>query len=455
MTEQPIKIESKPLYKTLARVALPIALQSLIMSSLNLVDSLMVGSLGEAELAAVGLSSQLHFIFWGVLFGFASGSSAFMSQFFGAEDLPNIKRVLGFAITFCFGIGMLFFLPTLFIPQHVLSIFTDIPEAIAIGKSYLRVTSFTFLTLAITVPFTAALRSTQQTHVPLYISLVVFSTNTILNYLLIFGKLGLPAMGVVGAATATLIARSLELVLVLYVIFGRRNILAGKISAYFTWQKTLVTRVMTSALPVTVNETMWSLGMATYNAFYGRTGITEFASVQASSTIHGLFILGIFSLGDALLILVGQRLGRGELDYAFALTKRLLGLGVKFGLLSGLILVLSARGIVSLFNFSAQGQDYTVFILTIFGSLMWLKVYNGLNIIGTFRCGGDTKYAMMLEVGSVWLIGVPLVFIGVFYLQLPVYFVVLMAQAEEVVKGLFSYQRVRSKKWLNNLIHGI
>ena len=301
MTEQPIKIESKPLYKTLARVALPIALQSLIMSSLNLVDSLMVGSLGEAELAAVGLSSQLHFIFWGVLFGFASGSSAFMSQFFGAEDLPNIKRVLGFAITFCFGIGMLFFLPTLFIPQHVLSIFTDIPEAIAIGKSYLRVTSFTFLTLAITVPFTAALRSTQQTHVPLYISLVVFSTNTILNYLLIFGKLGLPAMGVVGAATATLIARSLELVLVLYVIFGRRNILAGKISAYFTWQKTLVTRVMTSALPVTVNETMWSLGMATYNAFYGRTGITEFASVQASSTIHGLFILGIFSLGDALL----------------------------------------------------------------------------------------------------------------------------------------------------------
>ena len=128
---------------------------------------------------------------------------------------------------------------------------------------------------------------------------------------------------------------------------------------------------------------------------------------------------------------------------------------MKFGLLSGLILILSARGIVSLFNFSAQGQDYTVFILTIFGSLMWLKVYNGLNIIGTFRCGGDTKYAMMLEVGSVWLIGVPLVFIGVFYLQLPVYFVVLMAQAEEVVKGLFSYQRVRSKKWLNNLIHGI
>lgn len=452
---EPVKIETKPLYKTLAKVALPIALQSLIASSLSLVDSLMVGSLGEAELAAVGLANQLIFVHWGVLFGFASGSAAFMSQFWGANDLTNIKRVLGFAVVFCFGIGMLFFLPAMFVPAAVLRVFTDIPEAIDLGSQFLRITAFSFLTLSITVPCTAALRSTQQTHIPMVISLIVFSTNTLLNYILIFGKFGFPTMGVAGSATATMISRTLELLLILFVIFGRKNIIAGKLSDYFRWQKILVTRVLTSAWPVTVNETMWSLGMATYSAFYGRMGITEYAAIQASSTINNLFILAIFSLGDAFLILVGQRIGMGQMDYAFALSKRLLRIGILVGMVSGGLLILSSRGIVTLFNFTPEGQRYVLYIVTVYGVFMWLKLYNGLNIIGTFRCGGDTKFAMLLEVACVWLIGVPLVYIGVFLLQFPVYFIVLIAQTEEIVKGFFCRHRFRSKKWLRNLIHGI
>ncbi|PKM84599.1 MAG: MATE family efflux transporter [Firmicutes bacterium HGW-Firmicutes-11] len=455
MKEQPITIETRPLYRTLARVALPIALQSLIASSLNLVDSLMVGSLGEAELAAVGLSSQLFFLHWGVMFGFASGSAAFFAQFWGTQDMANIKRVLGFAVAFSFGVGFLFFVPAMFFPESVLRIFTDIPEAIVLGKGYVRIASISFLTVSITIPCTAALRATQQTKLPLFISMFVFSSNTLLNYLLIFGKLGLPAMGVNGAATATMISRGIELILILYVIFGRKNIIAGKLKEYFHWNRMLAARVMRSALPVTVNETMWSLGMVTYNAFYGRMGITEFASVQASMTINTLFIMAIFSLGDALLILVGQRIGMGQFDYAFELTKRLLRIGVFVGIGSGILLILTAKPIIGLFNFSPDGQRYAIYILVIYGAMMWLKLYNGLNIIGTFRCGGDTKYAMFLEVGSVWLIGVPLVYIGVFYLDIPVYFVVLMAQAEEIVKGFFCRSRFRSKKWINSLIQGI
>lgn len=455
MKERLVTIETRSLYRTLARVALPIALQSLIASSLNLVDSLMVGSLGEAELAAVGLSSQLFFVHWGVMFGFASGSAAFFAQFWGIQDMPNIKRVLGFAVACSFGVGLVFFLPAVLFPGNVLRLFTDIPEAIDIGKGYVRIASFAFLTTSITVPCTAALRATQQTKLPLFISIFVFSTNTILNYLLIFGKFGLPAMGVNGAATATLISRLLELGLVLYVIFGRKNILAGRLSEYFHWNRALAARVLASALPVTVNETLWSLGMATYNAFFGRMGVTEFAAIQASSTINTLFIMAIFSLGDALLILVGQRLGMGEFDYAFALAKRLLRIGLFVGMVSGALLILTARPLIGLFNFTPEGQHYAIWILTIYGAMMWLKLYNGLNIIGTLRCGGDTKYAMFLEVASVWLIGVPLVYLGVFVLDIPVYGIVLLAQAEEVVKGWFCRRRFRSKKWMNNLTHGI
>jgi Na+-driven multidrug efflux pump len=193
--------------------------------------------------------------------------------------------------------------------------------------------------------------------------------------------------------------------------------------------------------------------MATYNAAYGRMGITEFAAIQASNTLNTLFILAIFSLGDALLILVGQRIGMGQMDYAFALAKRLLRIGFFVGIVSGGLLILTSRFIILLFNFTAEGQRYALFILCIYGAFMPLKVYSGLNIVGTFRCGGDTRFAMCVEVGSVWLIGVPLVFFGALYLSLPIYFVVLMAQTEEVVKIIICRMRFCSKKWLNNLVH--
>lgn len=453
--KQTLTIESRTLYKTLARVALPIALQSLIASSLNLVDSLMVGSLGEVELAAVGLSTQIFFVYWGVMFGFSSGASAFMSQFWGKQDLKNIRRVTGFTITMGFGIGMLFFLPAILFPESVLRVFTNIPEAISIGKEYVRTAAVCFLTISITIPFTAALRTTQQTSIPLKISAVVFSTNTLLNYIFIFGSFGAPELGVKGAALATVISRILELILVIYVVFVRKNLIAGGISDYFGWHRTLVVKVLVTSIPVMINETMWSLGMATYNAAYGRMGVTEFAAVQASNTINTLFILAIFSLGDALLILVGQRIGMGQMDYAFALGKRLLRIGIGVGAVSGVLLVLTSQFIIRLFNFTPEGQHYALLIIVVYGIFMPLKVYNGLNIVGTFRCGGDTRFAMFLEVGCVWFIGVPMVFFGALYLGLPIYFVVLMAQAEEIVKGVLCNLRFRSKKWLNNLVHDI
>lgn len=450
-----IQIETRSLLVTLRKIALPIALQSLIASSLNLIDTLMVGSLGEVQLASVGLSTQLFFIHWGVLFGFSSGASAFMSQFFGVNDLPNIRKTLGFAVTFCFSIGMVFFLAATFFPSQILRIFTDIPEVIELGAHFLKRFAFCFLTVSITVPCTAALRSTQQTRIPLFISMIVFTVNTVLAYILIFGKFGLPAMGTMGAATALLVSRSLELFLVVFVIFGLKNSIAGPIGEFFSWRKVLVARILASALPVTVNETMWSLGMATYNAFYGRMGVTEYAAIQASNTINQLFILAIFSLGDALLILVGQRIGRGEMDYAFALAKKLLRIGIIVAIVSGGLLIVFSRFIVNVFNFSEEGRYYMLWILTIYGLMMWVKLYGGLNIVGTLRCGGDTRFAMFTEVGGVWGIGVPIVFFGVFYTDLPVYMVVLMAQLEEVAKSLITRHRFHSKKWLKNLIQGI
>lgn len=450
-----IKIESKPLYKTLAVVALPIALQSLIASSLTLVDNLMVGSLGEVELAAVGLSVQIYFVHWMVMFGFTSGAATFMSQYWGKGELHNIRKVAGFAILVCFIVSLIFFIPSMFFPELVLRMFTNIPEAIELGVQYVRTGSICFLVLAFTVPLTACLRTTQQTSIPLKISIVVFLTNTCLNYVFIFGSFGAPKFGVMGAALATAIARCLELIITLIVIFGRKNIVAGKLSEFFGWTKTLMFKITANALPTTVNETMWGLGMATYSAAYGRMGVTEFAAIQASTTINNVFVLAIFSLGDAVLILVGQRLGRGEIDYAVALAKRLVKIGMIIGAIAGVVLIVTSKFILQLFKFTPLGQEYTFYILMVYGIFMTIKLYNGICVTGTLRCGGDTTFAMITEVSCVWLIGVPLVFIGALYFKLPIYYVVLLAQLEEVAKFLILGRRYRSLKWAKNVINNI
>ena len=450
-----IIIETKPLYKTLVKVALPIALQSLISSSLNLVDNLMVGNLGEVELAAVGLSTQFFFIQWGVMFGFASGTCAFMAQFWGKKDVVSIRKATGFTMVLCFGMSMLFFLPAFFCPERILRIMTDIPEAILLGKDFVQVAAISFLTISITMPFSAALRATQQTDIPLKISILVFSTNTFLNYVLIYGHFGAPELGVKGAALATAISRVLELGLMLYVIFGRKNLIAGSLRDFFGWQKPLAMKILMTATPVMINETMWSLGMAAYNAAYGRMSVTDYAAIQAANTLNTVFILVIFSLGDAVLILVGQRIGMGQMDYAFALAKRLLKIGIYSGIISGTFLILTAQLVIRLFNFTPEGQHYALLIIAIYGIFMPLKIYNGLNIVGTLRCGGDTSFAMFVEIGTVWLIGVPMVFWGALWLELPIYAVVLLAQMEEIVKLGICRKRFLSKKWLKNIVHDI
>jgi putative MATE family efflux protein len=378
-----------------------------------------------------------------------------MAQFFGKQDMVSIRKVAGFAVLVCLGVSLLFFLPAVLAPERVLRLFTDIPEVIVLGKDFVRIAAVSFLTLSVTYPLSAALRATQQTSLPLKISAVALSVNTIVGFLLIFGNFGAPALGVKGAAVATASARILELLLYFYIVFVRKNRLAGRPREFFGWRRPLIVRILVTAVPVIINETMWSLGMATYNAAYGRIGVTEFAAVQASNTLSTLFTLAIFSLGDALLILVGQRIGMGQMDYAFALARRLLRIGLYIGVASGVLLILTSQFIIRLFSFTPAGQRYALLIICIFGVFMPLKVYSGLNIVGTLRCGGDTRFAMCAEVGAVWLIGVPLVFLGALYLRLPVYFVVLMAQTEELVKFVLCRRRFLSGKWLNNLVHDI
>jgi putative MATE family efflux protein len=394
-------------------------------------------------------------IFWMVLFGFTGGAMTFMSQFFGKSDLGSIRRVTGITITVAFVIGLVFWAFCIFAPGSVMGIFTNIPVVIEMGIPFVRLCAFIFPTWAIIVPLTAALKATQQTSLPLKISIAVFSTNTVLCVLLINGYLGLPKMGIMGAATATVASRCLELVLYLIVIFVRKNVLAGPLREFFSWTKILFGRVLANSMPTMLNEALWAVGISLYNAAYGRIGVTEFAAVQAGNTIFNIFSLACFAIGDAMLILCGEKLGRGETEEAFAMAKRILRVALLFGAVLGAILIGTAQFIVKLFSFTDQGAHYATLILIVYGVTLFIKVHNSTILTGALRSGGDTRAGLVIDLGTVWCIGVPLAFLGALVFHIPVYWVVALVQLDEIVKFFIMRWRFRSKKWVRDLVRDI
>ena len=441
--------------KKVGLIAGPIALQSLIASSLNLIDNLMIGGLGELALNAVGVSLQIFFVFWMLVFGFTSGNATFMAQFYGTRDYVNIRRTTGFALTVNFCMGVLFFLVAFLLPEHVIRIFTNIPEVIAAGIPYIRTGAFCFLIIPVTQSFTIALRATQQTHLPLIASVTGFCTNTFLNYCLIYGHFGMPRLEIPGAALATVFARLVELSILLFFIFGRNNIIKGEIREYFSYSREMAIRVARNAIPTTINETMWGLGTALYVAAFARIGVTAGAAYQACNTISSIFSMLAFSVGDAALILIGEKLGEGRKREAFEMGKKMILLALAVGAVMGGISLFFGKPILGLFNFTPEGADLAWKTFIVYACVLWLDVYNGTLVTGILRCGGDTKFAAFADLGPVWLIGVPVAFLTALKLGWPLYFAVMAVRSGEVVKGVILTARFLSGKWVRNVIKGL
>lgn len=448
-------ISNKEFFKKITFIALPIAIQSVIASSLSLVDNLMVGRLGEAELAAVGIATQIYFVHWMLVFGFTSGVSTYMAQFLGAKDERGMKKTIGIALAVCFSVSVIFFLVAEFFSVYVMRIFTSDELLIRMGADYIKIAAPSLLTVSITVPFQTALRVTKQTHIPLFISIAVFSTNTFLNYCLIFGNFGMPKLGVSGASLATMIARTLEILTVLTVVFVFKNRVAAGLGVYFSWSRELFLRVIRNAVPTMLNETLWGLGNAMYVAAYARLGVTAYAAVQVGTVINSLFSMAGFSLGDAALILVGEKLGEGDTKYALELGKKILKTAIVTGIIFGIGLIAVSQKLVPLFDLTEKGREYAIIIIAIDAIFLALVLYNGICVVGLLRAGGDTLFAMLIETGSIWLYAVPMAFATALLFHLPVYLVMFCVKTEEILKCAILTKRVISQKWVKNVVSDI
>ncbi|KAB3530706.1 MATE family efflux transporter [Alkaliphilus serpentinus] len=447
-----MNFKDRGFYIKLLAIALPIALQNLISSSLNMVDTLMIGRLGEIEIASVGLANQFFFLFVLLLFGINSGVSIFTSQFWGKGDTSNIRKVLSLAIILGGGLSAAFAAGALFFPQLILRIFTNDAEVIKLGASYLRIVSVSYIFTAFSFAFSFTLRSIGNAKLTMFVSTISLLTNTLLNYLFIFGFGNIPSMGVAGAAIATLISRAIEMLLIIFYVYNYQKELAIRRLKDFKHSKTFVIRILNTTIPVILNEGFWALGMTMYSISYARISTEAIAAVQITNTVQSIFMVVSMGLGNACAIMIGNVIGAKEETKAIEYAGRFSVLGTLAGFVIGILMFIASPLIIGFFNISPQVQFNAQRILYIIAFFMAFKFFNTLLIIGILRSGGDTKFSMFLEMGSVWLYGVPMAFIGAHVLKLPIYWVIALVSFEEIIKGIVGIYRVLSKKWVKNVI---
>ena len=450
-----LDFEDRFYYKELFRIGLPVMIQNLIFSGLLMIDNVMIGGLGDTAISAVGIANKLSFVFILLLFGVNSGACMFSAQFWGKGDTVAVRKVLGISLRICLLAAIPFFLVSQFLPRQVMTFFIRDPRVIEQGAIFLRIIGWSYVIQAISAAYAIQGRGVGRTRPAMYASVMALALNTVLNYGLIYGRLGLPALGVAGSATATLVARSVELAILLGIIYGNKYELAASFSEMSGFSRDFLRRFVKPVLPVIVNEILWAIGVSMYTFFYGMQGVMATTTAQIVEVMHGLFFSLFFGLGSSCGVMIGNQIGAGKEDLARAYAKRSVLLGIGMGLVMGIALAAGAPLFLGFFNVGPEILHACRLAAYVFAGTMFIRAINLIMVVGVCRNGGDTVFAALIDVLSPWCVGIPMAALGVMVLKWPIYLVMALVSLEEVVKAVFGIWRLLSGKWLNNLVRDL
>jgi putative MATE family efflux protein len=446
-------LRDREFMRSMLVLALPVAFQQLITASLNMIDVLMVGRLGETSVAALGLANQIFFLLILFMFGVTSGMSIFTAQYWGKRDVENIRKVLGICLLIAVFVATVFTLLATLIPQTLMSIYTEDQQVIEIGSDYLRIVGLSYIMMAITVSYISVLRSIRMVIMTAVVSVLGLGLKTVIAYLLIFGIGDFPELGVRGAAIGTAIGWTFECILLLILVYALKTPLAANPLSFFRFSRPFAMNVLRTSLPAAINEVLWSVGFSSYNAVYARIGTDAIAAVNINATIEELMFVLFIGLGNACSVMVGNKIGEGQKHVAYEYAWRFMIIGVTVALIGGGFMFSLREGVIGLYELSPSAANNLRGLMLVFALSAWLKMLNFILFIGAMRAGGDTRYAMFTELFSVWGIGVPAALIGGFVLHLPVYGVYALVLLEEAVKAVIIARRFVSRKWIHDLVN--
>jgi len=438
--------------RSMLRLAIPIALQNLLITSFSLVDSIMVSSLGEESLAAVGFAATWNQYLVYLVFGLASGASVFIARFWGAGDLPGIRRTYGLALVGALAMGVLFCFVSVFFPARIMRAFTTDLAVVGEGAEYLRIIAFAYLTTPFTMVGSTVLRSTERVRLPLIASFCAVVTNVVLNYILIFGHFGAPRLELRGAAIASLVSAYVNILVLYGISFRQKNAAIAPVSELLSFNRAFVYRYIGISLPVFINELCWGTGRTVLMMIFGRQGTENFAALTALRTIEGMVMVWFIGLCTACGILVGKRLGTCDAEGAYEDSRRFSVWLFLLAVLCGVCMVILRAPVMSLFHLSGDSLRAGMNLMLLSAAEGPFRFYSYLLIVGVFRAGGDTKRCLYYELFCQWGISIPLAFLCGFVLRLPfllTYFIPVCA--ESVIKSIICLRHFISRRWIHAL----
>ncbi len=436
--------------KTIFRTAFPIAMQFFLASAVNLIDVVMIGSLGDSAVAASGGANQIFFLLNLMLFGINSGASVFLSQFWGTRDLKNVRRTMGMMYLLGSVAVTLFTLGALLAPRFLVGFYVHEEPALSMGASYLRIVGISYPVTALSMILSMVCRCTGDVSIPTRASMLSIGINVVGNALLIFGLCGFPALGLDGAAIATAIARAAECLFLVIIIYKKKLPGAAKVKELFAFDKSFVSKYIKTAWPVLLNEILWSTGISLYSVAYGLLGTEALAAVQISNTAIQLLFVFTRGLSNACGIFVGRTVGAGDREQAIDYGYRFAILLPVVGFCTGLILIAIHPLLLSLYQVSAETLAMAKALLILQALMGTVKADSMALVVGIFRAGGDTLFACLLDTGTVWLVGVPLAFLGV-WLGAPLWGVALLVACDDIAKVSIGFIHLFREKWVKNV----
>lgn len=457
MTWYNISINSidKDFYKRMLSIALPVALQNLIMTAVNMLDTFMIGQLGEISISAVSLANQVFFVFSLFLFGVASSSTIFISQFWGNKDGKSVRKIVGITLLFGIVVSIAFGLLSILFPRNIMDIFSNDIEVINLGSKYLKIVATSFIFTAISFSFVSSLKAVDHPQIGTLLSVVTLFINGFLNYVLIFGNLGFPKLGVEGAAIATTIARIVEVILVVSISKAKKFVVMGRIKDYISFSISFLKRYLKTASTVIANEAFWGTGVAIQAAIFGNMGYMAQSSVYLSQVVDRLAFVFFIGVANASAVMIGNLLGRDEFEKAKDYSRKFFKTGFFISILTMVLVLLLAKPMLGLFNISNQVYDAAIKVVFIAAVIQPLKLFNFINIVGVLRSGGDTKFCLFLDFLGMYMVGIPIALILAFVFRLEVYYVYLFVIGDELIKAILGFIRYKKFIWARNMIKGM
>lgn len=445
-------MEKKNFYRMLLVIGLPVALQNLISTSVNLMDTLMVGTLGEKALSATSFANQIFFFYSIIIFGIASGAVVLCSQYWGKKDGVAIQKILTLSFKIASMAGLFFMLLLWFIPEQLMGFFTQDGEVIAQGVAYLRIVSFAYMLYGLTTTYLMVLRSVEDVKIAMYIYSISVVVNIFFNYMFIFGKFGAPAMGVAGAAVGTLIARCLEFLIMSTYMLRFEKAIAYRLPM-LTWHEPLLLKdLLHYGMPIMINELLWGLAHTLHVVVLGHMSIEAVAANSICSVVFQMSMSFIIGMSSASAVVIGKSAGAGQREETLQYARWLLPVYAVLGLLLAMLIVLLRTPVMFFYQqkFAADTLLMAQQFMLVYALVIFCTAFCHPMITGILRGGGDIGFSSCVDVGCLWLF-LPLGALAAFGGWSGPVMVYFIFRLEIVLKSVLCLWRLRNDQWLRTV----